>query len=133
MDADGGTTTIAPDAPDAGAPLTVAAGEHDHAARGLAGVPQTVTACNGAETYLYIDPTSKQIATGRESIVASWYASGGTFALDRIGRTATDTTPTVTTGGPRRPRRGPSTSGSFSVTRAVGSAGASYILDLPVE
>jgi hypothetical protein len=95
VNADGGTTTIAPDAPDAGAPVTVAAGEGTTLRAAWPVCPQTVTACNGAETYLYIDPTSKQIATGRESMVASWYASAGTYALDRVGRSATDTTPTV--------------------------------------
>ena len=64
-------------------------------------------ACGGAETYLYIDPTSKQIATRRESMVASWYATAGTFDEDRSGRDETDRPPMRPTAGPRRRRRVP--------------------------
>jgi hypothetical protein len=60
--------------------------------------PSTPAACGGAETYLYIDPTSKQMATSRESIVASWYATAGAFDLDRAGRDGTDPTTTVNNG-----------------------------------
>ena len=47
-------------------------------------------ACGGAESYLSIDPTTKQIATRRESIVVSWYASAGKFDGDRSGRDESD-------------------------------------------
>jgi hypothetical protein len=90
VSADGGTTTIAPDAPDAGPPPALPAGGETTLRVAWPVCPQTVAACSGAETYIYIDPTTKQIATGRESIVASWYASAGTFALDRVGRAGTD-------------------------------------------
>jgi hypothetical protein len=90
VSADGGTTTIAPDAPDAGSPTALPAGGEITLRVAWPVCPETVTACSGAETYIYIDPTTKQIATGRESIVASWYASAGTFALDRVGRAGTD-------------------------------------------
>ena len=95
---DGGTTAVAPDAPGAGPALTVAAGARLTFRAGWASCPATPAACSGAEAYLYIDPTTKQIATGRESIVASWYAGGGTFDLDRVGRDGTDTTTTVDNG-----------------------------------
>ena len=52
--------------------------------------PETVAACGGAETFLLIDPTTKELTTSRESMVASWYASAGSFALDRVGRDADD-------------------------------------------
>jgi hypothetical protein len=60
--------------------------------------PSVPAACGGAEAYVYVDPTSKQIASGRESVVASWYATAGTFDLDRVGRDGTDTATTVDNG-----------------------------------
>jgi hypothetical protein len=93
--ADGRTTTIPPDAPSAEPGITVSTGVATTLQVGWPGCPATVGACNGAETYVYIDPTSKQIATGRESIVASWYATGGSFDLDRVGRSGTDTATTA--------------------------------------
>jgi hypothetical protein len=98
LDADGGTTTIAPDAPGQGPALTVSTGQRSSLQVAWPVCPATPAACGGAETYLYIDPTSKQIATGRESIVASWYATAGTFDLDRAGRDGTDPTTTVDNG-----------------------------------
>jgi hypothetical protein len=98
VDGDGGTGAVTPDAPDAGPGLTVSAGEHYLLRVGWPTCPATPAACSGAETYLYIDPTSEQIATGRESVVASWYATGGTFDLDRVGRDGSDTTTTVDNG-----------------------------------
>lgn len=47
-------------------------------------------ACGGAESYLFIDPTSKQVTTRRESMVASWYATGGGFDETRNGRGEAD-------------------------------------------
>lgn len=89
IDDDGGTTPIAPDSPGQPPALTVAAG----ARIGLRveWPPCTgVEACGGAESYLFIDPTSKQVVTRRESMVASWYASAGAFDEDRSGRAETD-------------------------------------------
>jgi hypothetical protein len=98
LDADGGTTAIAPDAPGAGPALTVSAGQGVSLEVAWPVCPSVPAACGGAETYIYVDPTTKQIATGRESMVASWYATAGTFDLDRVGRDGTDTATTVDNG-----------------------------------
>ena len=58
----------------------------------------TPKGCGGAEAYLSIDPTSKQLTTQRESIVASFYASGGSFDVDRVGRDGADLTTNVVNG-----------------------------------
>ncbi len=97
VDADGGTTTIPP-AGAPGAALIVSQGERAVLRVGWPACPSTPTACAGAETYVYVDPTSKQLATGRESIVASWYAPAGTFDLDRVGRDGSDPALTVDDG-----------------------------------
>jgi hypothetical protein len=91
---DGGATPIAPDTPGSASALTVAAGEHVEL---QVEWPECTggDACGGAESYLYIDPTSKQIVTRRESMVASWYASTGLFDEDRSGRGETDTATTA--------------------------------------
>jgi hypothetical protein len=98
LEADGGTVAIAPDAPGAGPALTVSAGQSLALEVTWPTCPSIPAACGGAETYLDVDPTSKQIATGRESMVASWYATAGTFELDRVGRDGTDTATTVDNG-----------------------------------
>ncbi len=90
IDASGQARAIEPDAPNLAPSLTVSAGARSSLRVGWSACPSSPTACSGAETYLFIDPTSKQIATGRESIVAAWYATGGTFDLDRVGREGTD-------------------------------------------
>jgi hypothetical protein len=100
IDADGAATLIAPDAADAAdaadAPvatpaLAVAAGER--VGLRVEWPPCAGSdACGGAESYLYIDPTSKEVVTRRESMVASWYASAGAFDEDRSGRAETDPT-----------------------------------------
>jgi hypothetical protein len=97
VDADGGTTTIAA-AGTSGAGLTVSRGERAVLRVAWPACPSTPAACAGAETYVYVDPTSKQIATGRESIVASFYATAGSFDLDRVGRDGSDTTLTADDG-----------------------------------
>jgi hypothetical protein len=58
--------------------------------------PARAGACGGAETYLLIDPTTKAVTTARESMVVSWYTSGGSFGLDRVGREDTDLATTAT-------------------------------------
>jgi hypothetical protein len=58
----------------------------------------TPKGCGGAETYLSIDPTSKQVTTQRESIVASFYAAGGSFDVDRVGRDGSDLATKVVNG-----------------------------------
>jgi hypothetical protein len=98
VDAHGDTTAIAPDVPGAGPVLTVSAGESLSLEVAWPACPSVPAACGGAETYISVDPTSKQIATGRESMVASWYATAGTFDRDRVGRDGTDTATTVDNG-----------------------------------
>jgi hypothetical protein len=97
-DASGRAVAIAPDAPGSTPALTVPAGQRSSLRVAWPSCPATTTACGGAETYVYIDPTSKQIATGRESIVASFYATAGTFDLDRVGREGTDLATTADNG-----------------------------------
>ncbi len=101
---DGGAATIAPDGPGAAPVITVAGGERV----GLrVDWPQCsgTDPCGGAESYLYVDPASKQLVTRRESMVASWYASAGAFDEDRTGRSESDpaTSATNTWTAPRRP------------------------------
>lgn len=98
LDADGGATTIAPDGPDAGARATVTPGARVSLRITWATCPDTPAACSGAETYLLIDPTSKTVGNARESIVASFYGSAGSFDLDRVGRDGTDLTTSVDDG-----------------------------------
>jgi hypothetical protein len=86
---DGGVTPIAPDAPASAPALVVSPGDRVGLRAQWPDCPGS-DACGGAESYLYIDPTSKQIVTRRESMVASWYASAGTFDEDRSGRDETD-------------------------------------------
>jgi hypothetical protein len=54
--------------------------------------------CGGAETYLTIDPSTHQIETLRESMVASWYATAGVFDVDRVGRAEDDPATSVDNG-----------------------------------
>lgn len=65
------------------------------------------TGCGGAEIYLYIDPTSEQITTQRESMVVSWYATAGSFDVPSDGRDDDDLTTNVVNGW-----TGPATAGS---------------------
>jgi hypothetical protein len=97
-DASGATSAIVPDAPGAAPALTVSPGKRSPLRVAWPSCLATTTACGGAETYLYIDPTSKQVATGREAIVASWYATAGTFDLDRVGREGADLATTADNG-----------------------------------
>jgi hypothetical protein len=99
VDADGSTATIAPDAPGASAaPLTVSAGERLTLRVAWPACPATPTACSGAEAYFVIDPSSKELETARESMVASWYATAGALDLDRVGRDGSDLATTVDNG-----------------------------------
>lgn len=43
-------------------------------------------ACTGAESYVWFDPSARQIAERRESIRISWFATAGSFADERSGR-----------------------------------------------
>jgi hypothetical protein len=98
VNADGSTTPLAPDAPGAGSALTLPGGQHSTFQVAWPSCPATPTSCAGAETFVLIDPTSKQITTSRESMVASWYATSGTFDLDRSGRDGTDPLTTANNG-----------------------------------
>ena len=46
--------------------------------------------CTGAERYVAYDPESRSVQVRRESVVASWFATGGSFSSDRSGRDGTD-------------------------------------------
>lgn len=46
----------------------------------------TAKTCTGAERYAYFDVGARAVVRRRESIVASYYATGGDFAADRSGR-----------------------------------------------
>ena len=56
--------------------------------------------CSGAERYVAYDTESRSVLVRRESVVASWFTTGGSFSSDRSGReggdTATDTRVTFT-------------------------------------
>jgi hypothetical protein len=110
-DTDGGLTRIDGSAP--GSPPVVSGGQHVSlevewpscpatpvCGDGICSAGETVTACpkdcttpkgcGGAEPYLYIDPTSRQVTTRRETMSASFYATGGTFDDDSVGRDEDD-------------------------------------------
>ena len=97
IDAAGGATPLAPDAPGTQPALRVAPRDHVNLRAGWPSCPGS-DACAGAESYLYVDPTSKQITMRRESMVASWYATGGAFDEDRNGRDEGDLATTTTNG-----------------------------------
>ena len=98
VDADGGTTTVAPGGPGGAPGATVAPGQHVTLRAAWPACPAAPAACNGAEAYIALDPTTKQIVARRESIVTSWYATGGTFDLDRVGRDESDPATTADNG-----------------------------------
>jgi hypothetical protein len=59
-----------------------------------ASCPADATAsCTGAESYFVLDLSSHQLVVQREGMRVSWFATGGTFGLDRTGRDSSDTTP----------------------------------------
>jgi hypothetical protein len=87
---DGGASPLAPDSAGKPPSLTVAPGERVLFSAEWPTCPTTATECSGAETYLYIDPASRETTTKRESMVASWYATGGAFDVDSVGRAADD-------------------------------------------
>lgn len=47
---------------------------------------RTVWSPEAAETYALYDPLSRTLATPREALGASWFATGGEFEHDRTGR-----------------------------------------------
>jgi hypothetical protein len=99
VDGDGGTiASLLTAAPGASPALTVGPGERVLLSAEWPACPTTPTECSGAETYLVIDPTNREITTQRESMVAAWYATGGAFDVDRVGRAATDLGTTAVNG-----------------------------------
>lgn len=92
----GGPATPVPSTATTGGPLAVHPGQQLSLEVTWPACPSTPAACAGAETFLLIDPTTHAIVTQRESMVASWYATAGTFALDRSGRSASDPSTTAT-------------------------------------
>lgn len=85
--ASGGTgpVVIAPDLPPTSA-FVAKPGESLGLTAAWAACPTSPARCSGAEAYLVIDPAQHTLVTQRESIVASWYATGGAFSVDRSGR-----------------------------------------------
>lgn len=49
-----------------------------------------VPGCEGAETHVYFDPLALELATRREAIGVTWYASAGTLDEARTGRASDD-------------------------------------------
>lgn len=45
-----------------------------------------VTGCAGAETHMYFDPVTLEVATRREAISVAWYTTAGRFDNARTGR-----------------------------------------------
>jgi hypothetical protein len=54
----------------------------------------TPQGCTGAERYVNFDLASQALVDAREGIHVSWFATGGSFDLDRTGRDGTDDTTT---------------------------------------
>jgi hypothetical protein len=50
----------------------------------------SVRGCTGAERYAYFDAGERAVVRRRESMIASFYATSGSFAADRSGREAED-------------------------------------------
>jgi hypothetical protein len=48
--------------------------------------------CTGAESYLVLDLSNHELVVQRESMRVSWFATGGSFGLDRTGRDTSDST-----------------------------------------
>lgn len=51
--------------------------------------------CAGAETYMFFEPNQHVLVTGREWVRVSFFATGGTFDVDRVGRAEDDRTTSV--------------------------------------
>jgi hypothetical protein len=88
-------SVVAPDMPGGKARLAVPVGVSESLEVMWPPCPATPAACGGAETFLLIDPSTTEVVTARESMVTSWYASGGTFTQDRVGISESDTTTQV--------------------------------------
>jgi hypothetical protein len=91
----GTATAIRPDAPGSKPAITIEPGAVTSLRAEWPSCPATPAACHGAETYLLIDESTRNLTTSRESMVASWYSSAGSFLLDRVGRDGSDVTSSV--------------------------------------
>jgi hypothetical protein len=63
--------------------------------------------CPGAERYLNYDLASQSLEDSREGIGVSWFATGGSFGLDRTGIDGSDTTTTSDNGWTAPSQAGP--------------------------
>lgn len=57
----------------------------------MAGCPEDCSpspSCAGAETYLLLDPVSRQLRIQRENIRVSWFVTGGELERDKSGRSS---------------------------------------------
>ena len=54
----------------------------------------TAQGCTGAERYVNFDLSSQGLVDAREGMHVSWFATGGSFGLDRTGTDGSDTTTT---------------------------------------
>jgi hypothetical protein len=80
----------------------------DSCGDGLCGPDESITSCpadcttpqgcSGAERYLDFDLASQSLLDAREGMHVSWFATGGSFDLDRTGRDGSDTTTTSDNG-----------------------------------
>jgi hypothetical protein len=77
-----------------GCPLSDTCGD------GICGADESITTCaadctkpqgcTGAERYVNFDLSSQAMVDAREGMHVSWFATGGSFDLDRTGRDGTD-------------------------------------------
>jgi hypothetical protein len=63
--------------------------------------------CDGAERYVLFDLVKQQVVDAREGMTVSWYATGGSFDLDRTGSGGTDDTTNSDNGWTPPTQRGP--------------------------
>lgn len=63
--------------------------------------------CTGAERYVLFDLVQQQVVDAREGINVSWFATGGSFDLDRTGSSSNDDTTDSTNGWTTPTQTGP--------------------------
>ena len=90
-----------------GEPAVVAPGAHIALRVSWTECRDRTADCGGAETYAVFDLTTRSVVDHRESIRAAFFATGGAFVDDRVGRDANDTATFVDNGweAPRGPGR----------------------------
>jgi hypothetical protein len=67
----------------ADAPVEVEPEEHVTLRLGLPACAEVAESCGGAESYVVYDALNQTIVSRRETLVASWYATDGTFSEPR--------------------------------------------------